>query len=72
MIYVKGVVPGHDDVYVRVTDAKRKIHEAPPPFPTFLDDPTTSLAEEMYADKYVHMPHEASLDFPGTGDAEKK
>lgn len=62
VIYVCGAVPGHTNTFVRVTDAKRKPHTSPLPFPTYLPDQDGPRPEEEYAD--IHLPHDSSLDFP--------
>ena len=63
MIYVHGPVPGHKNTYVRVSDAKRRRrHQTPPPFPTFIPDPENPLPEEVYSDD-IHLPHEGTLEF---------
>jgi large subunit ribosomal protein L3 len=63
VVYVRGAVPGHRNTYVRVTDAKRKPHMTPPPFPTFYPELDGGhLKEEEFSS--VHLPHGNSLDFP--------
>ena len=62
VIYVHGPVPGHKNTYVRVSDAKRRRHQTPPPFPTFIPDPENPLPEEVYSDD-IHLPHEGTLEF---------
>lgn len=64
VIYVCGAVPGHTNTFVRVTDARRKPHTSPPPFPTFFPDLDSPREEEEFADADVHLSHHDSLDFP--------
>ena len=62
VLYIHGPVPGHKNTYVRVTDAKRRPHKTPPPFPTYIPDPDKTLPEETYSDD-IHLPHEGTIEF---------
>ena len=67
VIYVRGAVPGHTNTYVRVTDARRKVHETPPPFPTYFpetDDEGAEPSREWEEFSSVRLPDDGSLDFP--------
>jgi large subunit ribosomal protein L3 len=67
VMYVRGAVPGHKNTFVRVTDARRKPHTAPPPFPTHypeLDNEGAGLREEGEEFSSVRLPQEDSLHFP--------
>eukprot|EP01038_Epipyxis_sp_PR26KG_P007473 gene7473-10186_t len=49
LIFVKGAVPGTNGSFLRIVDAvKGPFYPSPPPFPTFLADP--SQLDEMYAE----------------------
>ena len=65
VVYVRGAVPGHRNTFVRVTDARRKPHVTPPPFPTFypeLDRQECEGEGERYSS--VHLPESDSLEYP--------
>jgi len=57
--------------YVRVTDANRKPHSTPPPFPTFVADPHSPLLEVVYYDD-IHIPHDPTLEFPDKTQEKRK
>ena len=75
VIYVTGCVPGHRNTFVRVTDAIRKPHETPPPFPTHFPELAGAAEEEEEEEEAVgegegegfaavHIPHLASIEYP--------
>ena len=72
VIYVTGCVPGHRNTFVRVTDAIRKPHENPPPFPTHFPELAGAAEEEEEEEAVgegegfaaVHIPHLASIEYP--------
>ena len=72
VLYVNGCVPGHTNTYVRITDAIRRPHKTPPPFPTFFSDCTDHalLFEETYAES-IHQLHEPTITFPNLTIAKK-
>ena len=53
---MNGAVPGHKNSVVRVTDAKRRLHECPGPVPTASTALEGPVAEETYAPE-AHPPH---------------
>lgn len=71
MLYLKGCVPGHESTPVRVTDARRKPHKSPPPFPTYFLDADTEIDEECFSDE-IHRPGEPSIEFPSEQKQNKK
>ena len=67
VLYVRGAVPGHENTFVRVTDARRKPHLTPPPFPSYypeLDGREEGGEEEEEQFSSVHLPHSGSIDYP--------
>lgn len=63
VIYVRGAVPGHKNTFVRVTDAKRKPHTSPPPFPTYFPELDLEARDEEEFSSVQH-PYDNSLYFP--------
>ena len=70
VIYVRGAVPGHGNTFVRVTDALRRPHVTPPPFPTYfpqLDGRGEEVeGEEREGEDFfsVHLPQSGSVEYP--------
>lgn len=49
LLYVKGPVPGAPGSYIRVRDAKNKLHSLVPPYPTYMRQPEEVLPEVITA-----------------------
>jgi large subunit ribosomal protein L3 len=66
VLYVRGAVPGHENTFVRVTDARRKPHLTPPPFPTYYPELDVreegGEGEEQFSS--IHLPHSGSIEYP--------
>merc|ERR1711991_872967 len=49
LVFIKGCVPGATNSIVRVTDAIKKTHEVPPPFPTYVPRDGEEPGEYVHA-----------------------
>ena len=66
VLYIHGPIPGHKNAFVRVTDARRKTPPYASPFPGYIppkDQSDIRPTEEAYSDD-IHLPYEATLEFP--------
>ena len=66
VLYVSGQIPGEVGDFVKVQDSfsfKQKF-KSPPPFPTFIADAETVLAEDIYAEE-IHPYTGESFSYTG-------
>ncbi|EDV25572.1 uncharacterized protein TRIADDRAFT_3973, partial [Trichoplax adhaerens] len=50
ILYVKGAVPGHENQFIRITDAIFKPPKEPPPYPTYFHQSGDEIPEEIFAE----------------------